>query len=43
MIVVGCNGVGMCVNGSSNGVIVDFVFFYFGRVIIGLLGFLMFY
>lgn len=43
VIVVGCNGVGMCINGSSNGVIVDFVFFYIGNVVIGLVGFLVLY
>ena len=36
--VVGCNGVGMCVNGSSNGAIVDFVPPHSGRVITGLSG-----
>ena len=36
--VVGCNGVGMCVNGSSNGAIVDFLPPHSGNVITGLAG-----
>ena len=36
--VVGCNGVGMCVNGSSNGAIIDFVPPHSGRVFTGLSG-----
>lgn len=33
----------MCINGSSNGVVVDYVFFYIGNVVIGLKGFLVLY
>ena len=36
--VVGCNTVGMCINGSSNGAIVDFVPPHTGKVITGLAG-----
>ena len=36
--VVGCNRVGMCVNGSSNGAIIDFVPPHHGKVITGLSG-----
>ena len=36
--VVGCNGVGMCINGSSNGAIVDFVPPHTGNVFTGLTG-----
>ena len=36
--VVGCNGVGMCINGSSNGAIVDFVPPHTGKVVTGLAG-----
>ena len=36
--VVGCNGVGMCVNASSNGAVVDFVPPHAGKVITGLHG-----
>ena len=36
--VVGCNGVGMCINGSSNGAIVDFIPPHTGKVITGLTG-----
>ena len=36
--IVGCNGVGMCVNGSSNGVLVDFVTPHAGNVITGYKG-----
>ena len=38
MTVVGCNGVGMCVNASSNGMTVDFVPPNPGKVITGLKG-----
>ena len=36
--VVGCNGVGMCTNGSSNGAIVDYVPPHTGNVVTGLKG-----
>ena len=36
--VVGCNGVGMCINGSSNGAVVDFVPPHTGNVVTGLKG-----
>ena len=36
--VVGCNGVGMCVNASSNGVIVDVVPPHSGKILTGLSG-----
>ena len=36
--VLGCNGVGMCTNGSSNGAIVDFVPPHPGKVVTGLTG-----
>ena len=36
--VIGCNGVGMCTNGSSNGAIVDFVPPHPGKVVTGLAG-----
>ena len=38
LTVVGCNGVGMCVNASSNGAIVDFVPPHSGKVVTGLTG-----
>lgn len=38
MTVVGCNGVGMCVNASSNGMTVDFVPPNAGKVVTGLKG-----
>ena len=38
VIVVGCNGVEMCVNASSNGAIVDFIPPHPGKVITGLKG-----
>ena len=36
--VIGCNGVGMCINGSSNGAVVDFVPPHPGKIITGLTG-----
>ena len=36
--VIGCNGVGMCVNASSNGAIVDFIPPHSGKVVTGLKG-----
>lgn len=36
--VMGCNGVGMCTNGSSNGAIVDFVPPHAGKIVTGLTG-----
>ena len=36
--VMGCNGVGMCTNGRSNGAIVDFVPPHAGKIITGLTG-----
>ena len=36
--VMGCNGVGMCTNGTSNGAIVDFVPPHAGKIVNGLTG-----